>query len=228
QVRIALEEARANYDFVSFPLDQRPEDYVKNIYPAGKVPSLVHGGVESFPAGKLTPGSDVIIESLVILEFLADLFPDGSLLPKDPAKRSKARIFMNILNLRMPNDIGTWLMNKDDGTTYLDLLESLQALLPDEGYAVGEWSVADAALLPFLLWMPIIVKTGVGYWVKLKDVENVKTQWASPRFARLRKYYDESIARLSTKATWDEVGVVIWRPHKLKQRLMARSSNRNL
>ena len=165
----------------------------------------MYGGPKLQPGDSPSPDLPQLGESLVILEFLADLFPDAGLLPKDPVKRSKARIFMNILNLRMPDDIGTWLLNKDDGSAYLDLLENLQALLPNEGYAVGEWSVADAALLPFLLWMPIIVKTEVGYWVKLNDVENVKTQWASPRFTRLRKYYEESVARPSTKATWNEV-----------------------
>ena len=35
--RKLLEETQAKYDFVSFPLDERPDDYVKNIYPAGRV-----------------------------------------------------------------------------------------------------------------------------------------------------------------------------------------------
>ena len=165
----------------------------------------MYGGIESFPAGKLLPGSEVITESLVILEFLADLFPDAHLLPKDPVKRSQARIFINTLNMRMADDIAKWLTNNDDGQAYLDLLETLQATMPEEGYIVGEWSIADAALLPFLLWMPVIVKTGVGYYVRLNDVEHVKREWASPRLARLRKYLEESIARPSTLATWDEV-----------------------
>ncbi|TBU26833.1 hypothetical protein BD311DRAFT_789550 [Dichomitus squalens] len=195
-VRIALEEAQVKYDFVSFPLDERPDDYVKNVYPAGKVPLMVYGGIESFPDGKLLPGSAVITESLVILEFLADLYPDARLLPEDPVKRSQARIFMNTLNLRMADDVAKWLTNNDEGEAYLDLLEALQATMPEVGYVVGEWSIADAALLPFLL---------VGYYVRLHNVEHVKAEWASPRFARLRQHYDQSIARPSTSVTWDEV-----------------------
>ncbi|EJF67352.1 hypothetical protein DICSQDRAFT_46340, partial [Dichomitus squalens LYAD-421 SS1] len=201
QVRIALEEAQVKYDFVSFPLDERPDDYVKNVYPAGKVPLMVYGGIESFPAGKLLPGSAVITESLVILEFLADLYPDARLLPEDPVKRSQARIFMNTLNLRMTDDIA----KKHTSTCYLDLLEALQATMPEVGYVVGEWSIANAALLPFLLWMSVIVKTRVGYYVRLHNVEHVKAEWASPRFARLPQHYDQSIARPSTSVTWDEV-----------------------
>ncbi|TBU62463.1 hypothetical protein BD310DRAFT_51933 [Dichomitus squalens] len=162
-------------------------------------------GIESFPAGKLLPGLAVMTESLVILELLADLHPDARLLPENPVKRSQTRIFMNTLNLRMADDGGKWLTNNDEGEAYLDLLETLQATMPEVGYVVGEWSIADAALLPFLMWMEVIVKTRVDYYVRLNNVEHVKTEWASTRFARLRQYYDQSIARPSTSATWDEV-----------------------
>ena len=105
-------------------------------------PDALHG-IQSFPAGKLFSGSEVNIESLVILEFLADLYPDASLLPKDAVKCSQARIFMNTLEPKMADDIAKWLLNQDDGQAFFDLLETLQAMMPAQGYVIGEWPIAD-------------------------------------------------------------------------------------
>ena len=81
RVRIALALKGLEYDYK--PVDilngqQRSDEYLK-LNPMGSVPTLIHNG------NKLT-------QSLAILEYLDELYPDPPLLPKnDPIKRCKVR-----------------------------------------------------------------------------------------------------------------------------------------
>lgn len=76
---LALKHVGAAFDEVVIPLRQ-PETAAKIAQwsPAGKVPVLRHGDV-------------TIWESIAILEYLAELFPDANLWPADPAARAHAR-----------------------------------------------------------------------------------------------------------------------------------------
>ncbi|RPD64603.1 hypothetical protein L227DRAFT_607256 [Lentinus tigrinus ALCF2SS1-6] len=150
------------------------------------------------------PSADSVLlyESLVILEFIVDFFPDAGLLPADLVRRAKARLFMSIVEEKIPSDNGP--------TPALQMLETLQEMLP-EGFVVGEWSIADAAFVPSLLFVNVFVKGGVGYWVKMEHGEKVKAELESPRLARLRRYVDEWKKRtnFNGKAAWDEEDIVI-------------------
>lgn len=76
---LTLKHVGAAFDEVVIPLRQ-PETAAKisQWSPAGKVPVLRHGDV-------------TIWESIAILEYLAELFPDANLWPADPAARAHAR-----------------------------------------------------------------------------------------------------------------------------------------
>ncbi|KAI0706281.1 hypothetical protein C8T65DRAFT_577350 [Cerioporus squamosus] len=205
QVRLALEEAGTKYEAIYFDMDEKPSWFVQNVNPVtGKVPALSYGRQDA-PPEKPSPDSVLLYESLVLLEFIADLFPDARLLPKDPVKRAKARLFMSIVGEKIPSDNALWITNRDDGSSLLQTLETLQRMLPDEGFVVGEWSIADAAFIPSLLFVDVFVKSGVGYWVKMEHGEKVKAELESPRFARLQKYLEDWKGRPSFKAAWDEV-----------------------
>ncbi|RPD82904.1 thioredoxin-like protein [Lentinus tigrinus ALCF2SS1-7] len=206
RVRLALQEAGATYDPVYFDLDEKPSWFVEAVNPiTGKVPALIYGGAADAPPEKPSADSVLLYESLVILEFIADLFPDAGLLPADPVQRAKARLFMSIVGEKIPSDNDLWITNEEDGSRLLQTLETLQGMLPDEGFVVGEWSIADAAFVPSLLFVNVFVKGGVGYWVKMKHGEKVKAELeSSPRFARLRRYVDDWKKRPSLKAVWDE------------------------
>lgn len=87
RVRIALELKKIPYEYKSVHLlknEQRSEEYLK-INPLGGVPSLVQDG-------------KVISESLAILEYLEQVYPDCSLLPKDPYLQAKVRQFCETIN----------------------------------------------------------------------------------------------------------------------------------
>ena len=57
------------------------------------MPYLVYGGAKLNPDEAPSADAVGIPDSLVILEFLADLYPNAGLLPADLALRAKARLF---------------------------------------------------------------------------------------------------------------------------------------
>lgn len=87
RVRIALELKSIAYEYKPIHLlknEQRSEEYLK-LNPLGGVPTLIHNG-------------KAISESLAILEYLEEVFPDFSLLPEDPYMQAKVRQFCETIN----------------------------------------------------------------------------------------------------------------------------------
>ena len=42
--------------------------------------------------------------------------------------------------------------------------KEIQALLPETGFAVGEWSLADAAIAPFIAWLFVALENDLGLY----------------------------------------------------------------
>jgi maleylacetoacetate isomerase len=81
RVRIALKIKDLNFDVVSKDLlngDQFNPDYI-NLNPQGMVPALV-----------LDDG-DILTQSVAILEYLKEVYPDPPLMPRDPMARARVR-----------------------------------------------------------------------------------------------------------------------------------------
>jgi len=105
-VELALREAQASYTPFQIDLKDKPEWYAPRVNPASKVPALTYGGPHT-PPSVPSSASQKITVSLVLLVFVADLFPHSSLLPKDPVQRAKARFFIDaVVNKYVPNYIG--------------------------------------------------------------------------------------------------------------------------
>ena len=84
RVRICLAEKDLEWESHHIRLDrgeQLAPDYVK-MNPNGVVPTMVHDG-------------RVLIESMFIMEYLDDVFPDPPLRPADPYERAQMRIWMD-------------------------------------------------------------------------------------------------------------------------------------
>lgn len=82
KVRLALAEKSIDYESIELDLlagEQKRPDYLK-LHPGGVVPTLVNG-------------SDVVIESTVINEYLDESFPNPPLRPADPATRARMRVW---------------------------------------------------------------------------------------------------------------------------------------
>ena len=86
RLRIALAYKRLNYEphYVSLPkMEHRMPSY-RDINPQGLVPLLVEGGRS-------------LIQSMAIIEYLDEVYPDPPLMPKDPIGRVYVRSVSQIL-----------------------------------------------------------------------------------------------------------------------------------
>ncbi|OJT06827.1 hypothetical protein TRAPUB_2344 [Trametes pubescens] len=227
RVRLALEEANATYDTIQISLVNKQEWYQKKVYPERaqvpspapsssstcrsaqplpQVPYLIYGGPELHPDEAPSPDAVKIPESLVILEFLADIFPAALLLPADPVLRARARVFTAAVETELlPAQRGFFLMGAPPDAI-LAALDALQARLPPSGgFAAGpEWSIADAAVMLIFFRLRMSVTLEVGFFAP-GAAQAVRAALESPRFARLQRYIADNVARPSMAATWDEV-----------------------
>ena len=116
------------------------------------------------PYGKvpvLTDDSTVLYESLIINEYLEEKYPTPSLLPKDPAKKAKARILTDYgmahfdspyqkLRMELMKDAKEQSQPVIDGakTDLKKLLQRFEEELGDQQYLLGDFSLVDANLIP--------------------------------------------------------------------------------
>jgi glutathione S-transferase len=139
RVRIVLAEKGIEFETVEIDLDDRPSFlYEKN--PAGRVPVIEEDDGPSLP------------ESVVIMEFLEERYPDPPLLPADPADRA----FVRLLIFRDDELTSPYyaLRRGEDGARerFDAVLGRFDALLGERPYLGGaEYGMADIALVPWFL-----------------------------------------------------------------------------
>ena len=88
RVRIALELKALPYEYVTVHLvrdggEQRKPDY-RRINPQGRVPTLEHDG-------------RMLTQSLAIVDYLDELWPEPALLPPTPAERARVRALAQLI-----------------------------------------------------------------------------------------------------------------------------------
>lgn len=150
RVKIVLDEKNLPYDIAPIDLrahEQKTPEYLK-LNPYGKVPVL-------------TDDATVLYESLIINEYLDEKYPNPPLMPKDPAKRAKARILIDYgmahfdapyqrLRMELMKDA------KDQNQQVIagakaelkKLLQRLEDEIGEQQYLLGDFSLVDADLLP--------------------------------------------------------------------------------
>ncbi len=84
RTRMVLLEKGLDFELTEIDLKDKP-DWFADVSPYGKVPVLRHNG-------------RTIYESAVINEYLDETFPDHTMMPKDPADRALARIWIDYCN----------------------------------------------------------------------------------------------------------------------------------
>lgn len=169
------------------------------------MPALAYGGPD-VPPDQPSPDSVKIAESLIIVELVADLFPESSILPKDPILRAKARFFIDAVSTKFSPGWAGFIIRGEDVEALYKGLEALQSLLPeDKTFAVSdEYTIADIAITPFLARLEVTLKNDLGAY---KEGEGKKAWevYQSDKFAKIRKYFENIKGRTSFKATFDEV-----------------------
>jgi glutathione S-transferase len=150
RVKIVLAEKNLPYDIAPIDLrahEQKTPEYLK-LNPYGKVPVL-------------TDDATVLYESLIIKEYLDEKYPNPPLMPKDPAKRAKARILVDygMAHFDAPYQRLRMELMKDAkeqnqqviATAKAELKKLLQRLedeIGEQQYLLGDFSLVDADLLP--------------------------------------------------------------------------------
>ncbi|KAI0360288.1 hypothetical protein OH77DRAFT_1433768 [Trametes cingulata] len=212
RVRLALEEAKVKYDIIWIDLLNKPEWYEKKVYPnGGRVPLLVYGGPELHADEAPAPSAAKLIESSVILEFLADALPSARLLPGAPLARAHARLFAHRVDAQLLPAFVGFLFLRAPPAGVLGVLDALQAMLPraegegegEGAYVAGAWSIADASVGPILVRWEMALETGLGTFTE-EALQEAREAWASERFARFRKYLEECKARESWAKCYEE------------------------
>jgi len=150
RVKIVLAEKNLPYDIAPIDLrahEQKTPEYLK-LNPYGKVPVL-------------TDDATVLYESLIINEYLDEKYPNPPLMPKDPAKKAKARILVDygMAHFDAPYQRLRMELMKDAkeqnqqviATAKAELKKLLQRLedeIGEQQYLLGDFSLVDADLLP--------------------------------------------------------------------------------
>ena len=161
RVRIVLAEKGLAYEPVEIDLDDRPAwIYTKN--PLGKVPVLEEDG------GLVLP------ESVVIMEYLDERFPEPPLWPRDSAERALGRLLVEQFDTRLGDAYYALRRGEPAATDALARrLAALDGLLEERPFLSGrEYGLADAAFFPWFpraqarLGVPLDPYPALGAWLE--------------------------------------------------------------
>ena len=100
----------------------------------------------------LVDGAAVIYESAIINEYLDEKYPEPPLVPKDPARRARVRIWIDFANTRLQRAGGYIAHDYQVEKSKEELREYLATLdreMRDREYIVGDYSLADITYIPF-------------------------------------------------------------------------------
>jgi glutathione S-transferase len=138
RVRIVLAEKGIEFETVEIDLSDRP-DWLYEKNPAGRVPVLEE---DDRP----------LAESVVIMEFLEERYPEPPLLPPDPADRAAVRLLI-VRDHDLTDPYYALRRGEDGAAEQLDAaLARLDVRLYEQDYLGGaEYGLADIALVPWVL-----------------------------------------------------------------------------
>ena len=171
---------------------------------------MAYGSPKSDPEHP-SPESAKIAESLVLLEFVADLYPDSGLLPKDPVERARVRFFIDALSTKLFPPFAAFFFRGEAADPFVAAVAEIQELLPpDARFVVGDhFTIADAAFAPFLGRWELNLRNDLGKFAEGTGPRVYEELFESERFARLQKLYASLSSRESFKNSFDAVRVFI-------------------
>jgi len=139
RVRIVLAEKGIEYETVEIDLSDRPAWYYEK-NPTGRVPTIEEDDGPPLP------------ESVVIMEFLEERYPEPPLLPVDPADRAAVRLLI-FRDDELTSPYYALRRGEDGAAEQLDAaLARFDSLLGEQAYLGGaEYGLADIALVPWFL-----------------------------------------------------------------------------
>ncbi|KAG2152618.1 glutathione S-transferase C-terminal-like protein [Suillus bovinus] len=213
RTEIALAEVGAPFKRYEIDLGNKPEWYAPKVNPASKVPAIAYGGPDAPPENP-SPESVKLAESLILVEFIGDLYPSSGIVPADPVLRAQARFFIEVVSTKFGPNFMKFITGSPEGThtALLAAVEAIQDILPDGvKYAVSDqYTIADIALAPFWARLNVLVQKGIGAY-KDEDRKNFLKGLEDPKYAKLNSYVQRLLARQSFKSTFHPVRPLIFR-----------------
>ena len=100
----------------------------------------------------LIDGDAVIYESAVIDEYLEEKYPEIPLMPKDPYRRARARIWIDFANTRLQAAAGNVAHDYQVEKSKEQMKQHLATLnqeMRDREFIAGNYSLADITYIPF-------------------------------------------------------------------------------
>ncbi|KAI0833602.1 thioredoxin-like protein [Trametes gibbosa] len=222
RVHIALEEAKAEYTLWEFEVRGSKPEWYKQVNPLAKIPALTIGG-PVVPPDQPSTESTKLYESIAILEFIADVYPEANLRPANPILRAKGRTFVEIYRNYVNEPFIDAFFRGKSVENVIQALERLQAALPPAGFAAGEWSIADIAVAPFLTRMYLFMDRELGAYTR-EDWLKVRDSLDGEKFSRLKQYVQDIHGRPSFAKTWgsNNLQIELWKDHPgLRGKLVA-------
>lgn len=161
RVRIALAEKGLAYERAEQDIFAKSELLLRSNPVHGKVPVLLHAG------------RGPVCESLAILQYLDDAFPEGRLLPTDPYARARARFWAEFSDRAHSCGKRLWMTTRAGGDAeeearaeMLRVLGALDAELGEKEFFGGggdgeeSFGYVDAAAAPFAAWFAVYERYG--------------------------------------------------------------------
>ncbi|PIL35456.1 hypothetical protein GSI_02183 [Ganoderma sinense ZZ0214-1] len=213
RVQLALDEAGAQYKIHEFGKSKgsKPEWYY-TINPLGKIPSITYGGPD-VPSDQPSAESEKLSESIALLEFIADIYPEANLLPDNPVLRAKARRVISLYENYVHDAFKAAVFLGQPYEGLLQALSKFQSALPPTGFAVEQYSIADCAVAPFLVRMMVFFRRGLGGYT-YEEGEKVRQALAGEEYARFRTYIQDVTEHPSFRVGWDEDDQIeLWKDH---------------
>ncbi|CAM0876670.1 unnamed protein product [Alopecurus aequalis] len=194
--RIALEEKGLPYEYVEGDLAAKSDLLLRSNPIYKKIPVVLHDG-------------RAIIESLIILEYLDEAFPDTrSLLPTDPYERARARFWADYVDKKFYGCGSHLYMLKEEPLMQpkeemVEILKTLEGELGEKEFFGGEhgFGFMDVTLMPFTTWFVSLDR----YWgVNVAEVAPMLVAWA----ARCMKRESVSKSLCSPEKLYDIISEV--------------------
>ncbi|KAL0957906.1 hypothetical protein HGRIS_000087 [Hohenbuehelia grisea] len=209
-VELALAVVNAKYTTHDISLDDKPAWYTEKINPAGLVPAITYGGPVGSPENP-SPEAFKLAESTVILTFIADLYPNSSLLPQDPKLRANAHFFIYQIVDKIVPTFREILIKQLPAERLLQAFEEVQRWMhPDHTKLIvgSDLTIADASFIPLAWRFEVLMKHDIGSYPAGEGIKAYKTYADDPKFARLRAYLAVVKARPDFQLFNDEAGLV--------------------
>lgn len=206
RTEIALAEVSAPFKRYEIDLGNKPEWYAPKVNRASKVPAMTYGGPDVAPENP-SPESTKLTESLILVEFIGDLYPSSNIVPADPVLRAKARFFIEIVSTKFSPNFMKFASGNPEGThaALLAGVDAIQDILPEGAkYAVGDqYTMADIAFTPFWARLNLLAQKGIGAY-KDEERKSFLKGLEDPKYAKFNGYVQRLLARPSFKSTFHE------------------------